>query len=73
MFGVYLFKDDVGYVIYIGKVMNFCFWVSSYFFKGVEEELCMVIWVNEICDVDCIECDSEVDVVLMEVWLIKDI
>lgn len=71
--GVYLFKDSAGRVIYIGKATNLRSRAGSYFLKGAEEELRTATWVGEICDADCVECDSEVDAVLMESRLIKDI
>lgn len=71
--GVYLFKDSAGRVIYIGKATNLRSRAGSYFLKGAEEELRTATWVGEICDAECVECESEVDAVLMEARLIKDI
>jgi len=71
--GVYLMKDDQGRVIYIGKAMNLRSRAGSYFLKAATEEQRTAIWVNEIHDVDFIECESEVDALLMESRLIKDV
>lgn len=71
--GVYLMKDLVGRVIYVGKAKNLRARASSYFHKGAEEEWRTAPWVKEICDVDYIECESEVDALLMEARLIKDV
>lgn len=71
--GVYLFKDLVGRVIYVGKAKNLRARASSYFLKGAEDEWRTASWVKEICDSDYVECDSEVDALLMEARLIKDV
>ena len=71
--GVYLLKDSVGRVIYVGKAKNLRTRAGSYFLKAAEEERRTAVWVKEICDADFIECESEVDALLMESRLIKDI
>src|SRR5688572_10354630 len=71
--GLYLMKDLAGRVIYIGKAKNLRSRAGSYFLKGAEEEWRTSPWVHEICDVDYIECESEVDALLMESRLVKDI
>jgi excinuclease ABC subunit C len=71
--GVYLMKDAVGRVIYVGKAKNLKSRASSYFQKSAEEEQRTAIWIKEIYDIDFMECDSEVDALLAESRLIKDI
>lgn len=71
--GVYLFKDAAGVVIYIGKATNLRSRAGSYFLKAAAEDRRTAELVTEIADVDCIECDSEVDALLTEARLIKDI
>jgi len=71
--GVYLMKDSAGRVIYVGKATNLRSRAGSYFLKGAEEERRTSDWVHEICDADFIECDSEVDALLAESRLIKDV
>lgn len=71
--GVYLMKDLAGRVIYIGKAKNLRSRAGSYFLQGAKEEWRTADWVHEICDIDYIECDSEVDALLMESRLVKDI
>ena len=71
--GVYLMKDAAGRVIYVGKAKNLKSRASSYFQKSAEEEPRTAIWIKEIYDVDFMECDSEVDALLAESRLIKDI
>ena len=71
--GVYLMKDAQGRVIYVGKAKNLRARAGSYFLKGAEEEYRTAIWIREICDIDFIECESEVDALLVESRLIKDV
>ena len=46
---------------------------GSYFQKSAEEEIRTAAWIGEICDADFLACDSEVDALLAEARLIKDI
>jgi len=71
--GVYLMKDAAGRVIYIGKAKNLRSRAGSYFQKGAEAEWRTAPWIHEICDIDYIECESEVDALLVESRLIKDV
>jgi excinuclease ABC subunit C len=71
--GVYLMKDAAGRVIYVGKAKNLRSRAASYFSKAASEELRTAAWVSEICDIDYVECESEVDALLMESRLIKDV
>ena len=71
--GVYLFKDSAGRVIYVGKAKSLRSRAGSYFSKTAQAESRTRDWVAEIADVDAIECESEVDALLMESRLIKDI
>src|SRR5688572_4542717 len=71
--GVYLMKDSAGRVIYVGKAKILRSRAGSYFLKGALAERRTADWVAEIADVDCVLCDSEVDALLMESRLIKDI
>ncbi|QGJ71326.1 Excinuclease ABC subunit C [Planctomycetales bacterium 10988] len=70
--GVYLMKDDVGRVIYIGKAKSLRSRASSYFLKAAAEEKRTAELVKEIHDIDYVETESEVDALLMEARLIKD-
>ena len=71
--GVYLFKDSAGVVIYVGKAKNLRSRAGSYFLKAAEVEQRTASWVHDICDADFLQCESEVDAVLAESRLIKDI
>ncbi len=76
--GVYLFKDAAGRVIYVGKAGNLRSRVASYFQPGAN----LIASRNEridrmvqtmVEDVDHLTCQSEVDALLVENRLIKDI
>ena len=71
--GVYLMKDAEARVIYVGKAVNLKSRAGSYFTKAAETERRTAELVTEIADLDYIETDSEVDALLMEARLIKDI
>ncbi|MEX0641881.1 MAG: excinuclease ABC subunit UvrC [Pirellulales bacterium] len=71
--GVYLMKDAEGRVIYIGKAKNLRARVGSYFLKAAAAEHRTAALVRDICDVDFLPTESEVDALLMESRLIKDI
>ena len=71
--GCYLMKDAEGRVIYVGKAVHLRNRAGSYFTKAAETERRTAELVTEIADIDFIETDSEVDALLMEARLIKDI
>ena len=71
--GVYLMKDVRGRVIYVGKAVNLRNRASSYFTKQAAEDFRTAALVPEIKDIDFISVDSEVDALLLEARLIKDI
>ncbi len=76
--GVYLFKDEAGVVLYVGKAKTLRSRVASYFQPGANldasrgPEIARMI-ADLVTDVDILPCDSEVDAVLHESRLIKDI
>jgi excinuclease ABC subunit C len=75
--GVYLFKDGQGVVLYIGKARDLRARVSSYFQDSADllvsrgPEIAHMVSLVE--DVDFLECETEVDALLTENRLIKDI
>lgn len=71
--GVYLMKDSLGRVIYVGKAINLRSRVSSYFNSAAALDRRTRDLVPEIRDVDFLVCDSEVEALLLEARLIKDI
>jgi excinuclease ABC subunit C len=71
--GVYLFQDQAGRVLYIGKANDLRARVGSYFLTAAAADQRTAHLVREAYDVDFIETESEVDAVLMEARLVKDI
>src|SRR3954468_24832065 len=71
--GVYLMKDEQGRVIYIGKAKNLRSRAGTYFTKAAAEEHRTAELVKHIADIDFLEADSEVDALLMEARVVKDI
>ncbi|WP_146449554.1 excinuclease ABC subunit UvrC [Bythopirellula polymerisocia] len=71
--GVYLFQDQSGRVLYVGKAKSLRSRAGSYFLKAAAEDQRTRKLVREIYDVDFMEAESEVDALLMESRLIKDI
>jgi excinuclease ABC subunit C len=71
--GVYLMKDDKGLVIYIGKSASLRDRVSSYFQAGTKLDFKKSGLLEHVADFDVVETDSEVEALLAENRLIKDI
>ncbi len=71
--GVYLFKDAAETLIYVGKAKNLRARAGSYFLQAAATEMRTANWVGEIHSADFIPCESEVDALLVESRLIKDI
>ena len=71
--GVYLMKDAAGRVIYVGKAKNLRARAGSYFLKAAAEDRRTAELVREIADIDFIAAESEVDALLVEARLIKDV
>src|SRR5215813_12581353 len=71
--GLYLMKDAQGKVIYIGKAKSLRNRAATYFTKAAAEEHRTAELVKHIADIDFLEADSEVDALLMEARLVKDI
>ena len=71
--GVYLMKDAAGRVIYVGKAKNLRSRAGSYFLKAAAEEPRTALLVREIRDIEYLDAESEIDALLVEARLIKDI
>src|SRR5829696_985391 len=71
--GIYLMKDAQGRVIYVGKAKNLRSRAGSYFQKTAVDDRRICDWVGEIADIDYLAADSEVDALLLEARLVKDI
>src|SRR5580765_7419316 len=71
--GVYLMKDDKGRVIYIGKSASLRDRVCSYFQASTKLEFKKAGLLDEVIDFETLDCESEVEALLAENRLIKDI
>ena len=71
--GLYLMKDAQGRVIYIGKAKNLRSRAGSYFQKTASADRRICDWIAEVADIEFLAADSEVDALLTEARLVKDI
>jgi excinuclease ABC subunit C len=71
--GVYLLKDAQGRVLYVGKAKHLRHRVAHYFTRAAAEDPRTAALVKLLADVDFLSTDSEVDALLLEARLIKDI
>lgn len=71
--GVYLMKDDKGRVIYVGKSASLRDRVGSYFQASTKLEHKKSGLLDNVVDFEVIQTDSEVEALLAENRLIKDI
>jgi excinuclease ABC subunit C len=71
--GVYLMKDAQGRVIYVGKAVNLRNRAASYFNSAAAVDHRTRDLVQCIADIDFLPADSEVDALLLEARLIKDV
>jgi excinuclease ABC subunit C len=71
--GVYLLKDDKGRVVYVGKSASLRDRVCSYFHAATKLEFKKSGLLDCVVDFEVIETDSEVEALLAENRLIKDI
>ncbi len=70
--GIYQFKDDNGKVIYIGKAKNLRNRVKSYFHSGTVSPKTLAM-LKKVADFELIITDSEVEALVLENNLIKDL
>src|SRR5438105_11240001 len=71
--GVYLMKDAQGRVLYVGKAKNLRNRAGHYFTKAAAEDHRTRDLVPLIADVDFLPAESEVDALLLEARLVKDV
>jgi excinuclease ABC subunit C len=70
--GVYFMKDAKGRVLYIGKAKDLRARVSTYFHESYGDPRIRAM-VAKVADVEVLKAPSEVDALLMEARLVKDI
>src|SRR6476660_6516456 len=71
--GVYLMKDAQGRVLYVGKAKNLRNRASHYFTQAAADDRRTADLVKLIADVDFVPAETEVDALLLEARLVKDI
>src|SRR5437899_8826382 len=71
--GVYLMKDSQGRVLYVGKAKNLRNRAGHYFTQAAAEDLRTTELVRLIADIDFVPAETEVDALLLEARLVKDI
>jgi excinuclease ABC subunit C len=71
--GVYLMKDCDGKVIYVGKAKNLRNRAGSYFTAQAALDRRTAELIKHIADIDFIATDTEVDALLREARLVKDV
>ena len=70
--GIYQFKNEKGKVIYVGKAINLKNRVRSYFHNGVTSPKTVAL-VSKINDLELIVTDNEIEALVLENNLIKDL
>lgn len=70
--GVYLFLDDKGRVIYVGKAKRLKQRVASYFRRGKVRHARLELLVSKIRDIRIVRASSEAEALIYEAGLIKD-
>src|SRR3989344_8852983 len=68
--GVYLFRNQIGKVLYVGKAVNLRARVRSYF-TGQDTRPKIPLLMSQIADLDHIQVNSEFEALLLEAALIK--
>jgi excinuclease ABC subunit C len=71
--GVYLMKDERGRVIYVGKALSLRSRVGQYFQPSADLGPRKEQMILEVADIEFLPAESEVDALLQEARLIKDI
>src|SRR5436305_14574263 len=71
--GVYLMKDSTGRVLYVGKAKNLRSRAGHSFTKAAADDPRTSDLVPLIADIDFLPAESEVDALLLEARLVKDI
>jgi excinuclease ABC subunit C len=69
--GVYIYKNEAGKVIYVGKAVNLRARVRSYFHDSAQQTHKIRHLVDEIADIEFIVAGSELEALLLENTLIK--
>jgi len=71
--GCYIYKDAAGEVLYVGKALNLRNRVRSYFQQSTAHTLKVRRMVARIADMDLVVTDSELEALILECNLIKQL
>ena len=69
--GVYLFKDQSGEILYIGKAARLADRVRSYFLKGADHTPKTALLIGQIADLETMVTRSELEALILESNLVK--
>lgn len=69
--GVYLFKDQAGNVLYIGKAARLADRVRSYFLKSTDQTPKTSLLVSQVADLETMVTRSELEALILESNLVK--
>lgn len=69
--GVYIFKDQEGLVIYVGKAISLSKRVKSYFISSLTKGVKTQKLVSQIDKIDFIVVESEIEALILEAELVK--
>ena len=69
--GCYIYRDQKGEVLYVGKAVSLKNRVRSYFHKSTNHSIRIARMVSKICDLEWIVVDSELEALVLECSLIK--
>jgi excinuclease ABC subunit C len=70
--GVYLFKDQKGTILYVGKAGNIKHRVGSYFQRPTEKDAKTLAMLEKVADVETMVTDTEKEAYILENNLIKE-
>jgi len=69
--GVYLMKDRMGKILYVGKAKNLCHRVRSYSGRSGDSRFLVRFFVSKVEDIECLVTDTEKEALILENNLIK--
>ena len=70
--GCYIFKDESGSILYVGKALSLRSRVRSYFQKSTKHSNRIARMVSKVCDLETFVLDSELEALVLECNLIKE-
>ncbi len=69
--GCYIYKDESGEILYVGKALSLRSRVRSYFQKSTKHSMRIARMVSQVRDLEWIVTDSELEALILECNLIK--